>query len=134
MGYEAPSSLSFAAALQTRLEALPTVAAYIAKAVPEKPPTGYVVCDVAGTAEYAGRMTGLASEGGGGFVARCCGYSIEQALRTADLVAAALVNWRWSDDPSVSPLRRTSTSDVIKDASVPTDTRWSVSLHYRYDA
>ena len=82
MGYEAPSSLSFAAALQARLEALPTVAAYVTKVVPEKPPTGYVVCDVAGTAEYAGRMTGLASEGGGGFVARCCGYGVANGSKS----------------------------------------------------
>ena len=66
----------------------------------------------------------------GGNTCAVCG----KTFGAQDLVAAALVNWRWSDDPSVSPLRRTSTSDMIKDASVPTDTRWSVSLHYRYDA
>lgn len=134
MTFEPPSALAFADALQARLGALPTIEAYILTTVPERPSTGYVWAQVGGVDEYRDRMTGLASDAGGSVVLHCCGFTPEQALLTDDLVRTALQDWRWAADPSVSPLRNTQTSEIVKDDSVKTDIRFSVTRIYRYDA
>ena len=134
MIFEPPSALAFADALQARLDALPTIEAYILTTVLERPSTGYVWAQVGGVDEYRDRMTGLASDAGGSVVLHCCGFTPEQALLTDDLVRAALHDWRWTADPSVSPLRNTQTSEIVKDDSVKTDIRFSVTRIYRYDA
>lgn len=134
MTFELPSALGLAEALQARLETLPNVAAFVLSGVPERPSTGYVWAQIGAVDEYRDRLGGLASDSGGRAILHCCGFSPAQALLANDLVATALLNWRWSVDPSVSPLRCTQTSDLIRDDSVPTDVRWSVTRIYRFDA
>ena len=134
MTFEPPSALAFADALQARLDALPTIKAYILTTVPERPSTGYVWAQVGGVDEYRDRMTGLASDAGGSVILHCCGHTPEQALLTDQLVAATLRDWRWTARPDVSPMRCTQTSEVVKDDSVKTDVRFSVTRIYRYDA
>lgn len=132
--FEPPTASSFAAALQAQLDAIPTVAAFIATPLVEKPATGYVWAQIGGVDEIADRMTGMPSDGGGSVILHCCGYSPTQTVHTDDLVAARLRGWRPSAEPHVSPLRLTSVSEVITDASVPTDVRYSITRIYRYDS
>ena len=132
--YDPPSQSAFAAALQARLDAVVSVEAYILKPVASKPSRGHVWAQVGGVNEFANRMSGLASDGGGVVILHCCGFVPAQAVLTDELVAAALRDWRWSADPHISPLRLTSVSEVITDNSVLTDVRYSITRMYRYDA
>ena len=132
--YDPPSQSAFTEALQARLDAVPTIEAYILKPVVSKPSKGYVWAQVGGVNEFTNRMTGLASDGGGVVILHCCGFMPAQAVLTDELVAGALRGWRWSADPHISPLRLTSVSEVITDNSVPTDVRYSITRMYRYDA
>ena len=132
--YDPPSQSAFTEALQARLDAVPTIEAYILKPVVSKPSKGYVWAQVGGVNEFTNRMTGLASDGGGVVILHCCGFVPAQAVLTDELVAGALRDWRWSADPHISPLRLTSVSEVITDNSVPTDVRYSITRMYRYDA
>lgn len=126
--------LTFADALDARLGSIATINAYVLADPPARPAKGYVVADVTAGTEWAGRMSDTISESQGAFVLRCCGYSREQALRTCDLVLAAMREWRPFDGLTFTAVRLTDTSEVIRDDSVTTDIRFSISLHYRFDA
>ena len=132
--FDPPAALGFADALQARLDTLPSVEAYVLQPIPDKPATGYVWAQVGGVETFEDRMDGLASDAGQLLILHCCGFTPEQALLTDDLVADVLRDWRWSADPSISPLRVTSASAVVADESVPSDIRWSITRMYRYDA
>ena len=134
MIYDPPSALDFAQALQDRLALIRTVAVYVLTGVPERPPTGYVWAQVGGTDEFRDRMSGLASDAAGSVILHSCGYTPEQALLTDQLVSDQLRDWQWSAESHISPLRLTQVSEVIRDTSIPTDVRYSITRIYRYDA
>jgi hypothetical protein len=123
--------LTFADLLDARLHTVATVDSFCLSDPPARPARGYVVADLSGGAEWDGRLTDDISDGQGSFTLRCCGFSREQALRTTDLAMRSMRGWR--PFPDGTALRLTDTSEVIRDDSVATDIRYSISLHYRFD-
>ena len=134
MIYEPPSALDFATALQARLDAVGVIEVFVLTDVPDRPATGYVWAQVGGTDEFRDRMSGLASDAAGSVILHSCGYAPEQALLTDQSVSDQLRDWRWSAESHISPLRLTQVSEVIRDTSIPTDVRYSITRIYRYDA
>jgi hypothetical protein len=134
MAYDPPRAYTLAEALQATLDAIVGVQAYILAPLDDRPAGGYVWAQVGGVQSWADRMDGLASDASGSIILHCCGYSAAQAINTDDRVAAALLDWRWSTDTHVSPLRCVSTSPVSADRSVPSDVRWGTTRTYRWDA
>ena len=134
MVYDQPRAYGMAEALQAALDAVPGVQAYILAPLDDRPSGGYVWAQVGAAQSWADRMDGLASDASGSILLHCCGFSAAQAINTDDRVAAALLDWRWSADAHVSPLRCVSVGVVTADRSVPSDVRWGTTRTYRWDA
>lgn len=134
MVYDQPRAYGMAEALQAALDAVPGVQAYILTPLDDRPSGGYVWAQVGAVQSWADRMDGLASDASGSIILHCCGYSAAQAINTDDRVAAALLDWCWSADAHVSPLRCVSVGAVTADRSVPSDVRWGATRTYRWDA
>lgn len=123
--------LTFADLLDARLHTIATIDAYVLADPPDRPARGYVVADISAGGEWDARLSDEVSDAQGAFVLRCCGFSREQTLRTTDLAMRSMRGWR--PFPDGTALRLTDTSEVIRDDSVATDIRYSISLHYRFD-
>lgn len=110
---------------------LPTITPYDGE--PDSVPHGQGYATIypdSGTAS-SDRHGGLQNMLRWGFYVVCSGFSRSQVVDVADTVRSLFGNWAPDTHQSASPLTETDLgADLVRDTSVPSDIRWSLTLRF----
>jgi hypothetical protein len=113
------------------LDAMPNLDGYDSE-VPETPARAYTVFYPGAGHGFGDRLADLGSKLYWDFRLVCCGMSPGQCRRATDQTRAAFLGVRLDTGRATIPLRedRAFNAPMLRDDSVPSDVRWSQTLHY----